>query len=102
MTLTHGSGLRTVLETACAEAGFTPTIRAETDDLALLADFARHGLGVALLPRSAAQHAQQPLATATLEPALTRRTALAWNRRRTSVAGQAFLAFVQRQGSRPA
>src|SRR5215468_12917 len=97
MTLTQGSGLRTVLETACAQAGFTPMIRAETDDLTLLADFARHGLGVALLPQSAAQHAQQPLTTATLEPTLTRRTALAWNRRRTSVAGQAFLAFIQQQ-----
>jgi len=102
MTLTRGSGLRTVLETACAEAGFTPMIRAETDDLTVLADFARHGLGVALLPQSAAQHAQQPLATAMLEPTLTRRTALAWNRRRTNVAGQAFLAFMQRQGPGPA
>ena len=102
MTLTHGSGgLRTVLETACEQAGFTPMIRAETDDLTLLAGFARHGLGVALLPQSAAQRAQQPLATATLEPTLTRRTALAWNRRRTSAAGQAFLAFMQRQGPSP-
>ena len=101
MTLTGGSGLRTVLEAACAQAGFTPQIRFETDDLTLLADLARHGLGVALLPLSAAQRSPQPLATVALEPNLDRHIALAWNRRRTTMPGQAFLAFMQRQRPSP-
>src|SRR2546421_1800510 len=45
VTLTPGTGLRAVLDNACAEAGFTPQIRTETNDLSVLADLAAHGLG---------------------------------------------------------
>lgn len=101
ITLTQGSGLRSVLETACAHEGFTPQIRTETDDVALLADLARHGLGVALIPRSSAQRAQQPLVTLALRrPRLTRRIVVAWHRHRGTAPGRAFLAFAQDRGGR--
>jgi DNA-binding transcriptional LysR family regulator len=94
ITLTSGSGLRAVVEAACARAGFTPQIRAETDDVALLADLARHGLGVALIPQSSAERAQQPLVTVALRrPTLTRRIVIAWHRHRTTAPGDAFLTF---------
>jgi DNA-binding transcriptional LysR family regulator len=92
LTLTPGTGLRTALENACADAGFTPGIDAETDDLAVLADLAAHGLGVAVLPRSAAGRASRDLVVVPLrEPAPHRPMALVWHRHRVSAPGRAFL-----------
>src|SRR5262245_39616572 len=43
ITLTRGSGLRAVLEAACRQAGFTPRITAETDELGHLVALAAEG-----------------------------------------------------------
>jgi DNA-binding transcriptional LysR family regulator len=95
ITLTHGTGLRTVLETACRDAGFTPRITAETSELGSLVALASEGIGVAILPRSALDGAD--VATVRLSrPRLQRRTALAWNPAATSPAGRAFLALADR------
>lgn len=92
VTLTPGTGLRAVLENACAEAGFTPRIQVETDDLNTLADLAADGLGVALIPRSAVERARLDVAILTLRrPVLHRRMALIWHRQRLSAPGRAFL-----------
>ncbi|MEV4113717.1 LysR substrate-binding domain-containing protein [Nonomuraea sp. NPDC049695] len=96
VTLTHGSGLRNLLDTACARAGFAPRIRAETDDVALLADLVHHGLGIALLPSSVAERSARQLTTVALRsPALQRRIALAWHRHRSTAPGRAFLEFAE-------
>lgn len=90
ITLIHGSGLRTVLDNACRDAGFTPQIIAETSELGSLVELAAEGLGVAVLPRSAIGDAD----LAVLEisrPRLRRRTALAWNQASTPPAARAFL-----------
>jgi DNA-binding transcriptional LysR family regulator len=92
ITLTHGTGLRTVLETACRDAGFTPRITAETSELGSLVELAAEGLGVALLPRSALDGADVAIVRLS-RPRLQRRTALAWNPATTSPAGRAFLAL---------
>lgn len=98
VTLTQGTGLRAALETACAEAGFTPQIQAETDDLTVLADLVAHGLGVALLPRSAAERALPHLVILPLpNPTRYRPMVLIWHRHRTSVPGRAFLNQAQAQ-----
>jgi DNA-binding transcriptional LysR family regulator len=101
ITLVRGSGLRTVLENACRDAGFVPWITAETGDLASLVELAAEGLGVAVLPRSATDGRD----VAVLEisrPRLRRRTALAWNETAVSPAGRAFLAVAnERFGSPP-
>jgi DNA-binding transcriptional LysR family regulator len=95
LTLTHGRGLRTVLEAACAEAGFAPRIHAETDDLVVLADLVGHGFGVALIPRSAAERALQPLVMLPLrKPRLRREMVLVWHRHQLSAPAQAFLTSI--------
>jgi DNA-binding transcriptional LysR family regulator len=92
LALPRGSGLRAVLESACAQAGFTPKVVAETGELGSLARLAAQGLGVAILPRSAAERVGVSVLRIT-RPRLRRRTALAWHRGGTSPAGRAFLAL---------
>jgi DNA-binding transcriptional LysR family regulator len=92
ITLTRGTGLRTVLETACRDAGFTPRIAAETSELGSLVELAAEGLGVAILPRSALDGGDVAIVRLS-RPRLQRRTALAWNPATTSPAGRAFLAL---------
>lgn len=92
LTLTRGSGLRAVLENASDQAGFVPRIVAETGELGSLARLAAQGLGVAILPRSAAERDGVSILRLT-RPRLQRRTALAWHRGGASPAGRAFLAL---------
>jgi DNA-binding transcriptional LysR family regulator len=96
ITLTPGSGLRTLLEKACRDAGYVPRIAAETGDLRSLVDLAAEGLGVAILPRSAADGANLAVVEIT-PPRLERRTALAWKEPGTSPAGRAFLELAERR-----
>jgi DNA-binding transcriptional LysR family regulator len=97
VTLTRGSGLRTVLENACRRAGFTPRIAAETSELGSLVQLAAGGLGVALLPRSAVAADDPRVETLALtRPRLQRRTALAWNDTTISPAGRGFLTIADR------
>jgi DNA-binding transcriptional LysR family regulator len=96
ITLVRGSGLRTVLENACRDAGFVPRITAEAGELGSLVELAVEGLGIAVLPSSAADGADLGVLKIT-RPRLQRRTALAWNEAVTSPAGQAFLALANRR-----
>jgi DNA-binding transcriptional LysR family regulator len=96
ITLVRGSGLRTLLESASREAGFSPHITAETGDLGSLVELAAEGLGVAVLPRSAVQGADVAILKIT-RPTLLRRAALAWNEATSSPAGRAFLALAGRR-----
>jgi DNA-binding transcriptional LysR family regulator len=100
ITLVRGSGLRTVLENACREAGFVPRITAEASDLGSLVELALEGLGVAILPSSAARGADLATLKVT-RPRLQRQTALAWNATITSPAGRAFLALANRRFDSP-
>jgi DNA-binding transcriptional LysR family regulator len=94
ITLVPGSGLRAVLEQACRTAGFSPRITAETGELPSLVELVAAGLGVALLPQSAATDAVHVLRVT--RPGLERRTALAWNTAAGSPAARAFLAIAER------
>jgi DNA-binding transcriptional LysR family regulator len=98
ITLVRGSGLRTVLENACRDAGFTPAITAEAGELPSLLELTVEGLGVAIVPRSAADEADVAVVRIT-RPHLQRRTALAWNEATTSPAGRAFLTLAKRHFS---
>jgi DNA-binding transcriptional LysR family regulator len=100
ITLVRGSGLRTVLENACRDAGFVPWITAETGDLASLVELAAEGLGVAVLPRSATDGSDVAVLKIS-RPPLRRRTALAWNETATSPAGRAFLAVANARFGSP-
>ena len=96
ITLVRGSGLRTVLENACRQAGVVPQISAEAGDLTSLVQLAAEGIGVAVLPRSATDGADVAVVKIS-RPSMRRRTALAWNEAATSPAGQAFLEFANRR-----
>jgi DNA-binding transcriptional LysR family regulator len=100
ITLVRGSGLRTVLENACRDAGFVPRITAEAGELGSLVELAAEGLGLAVVPRSAADAADLAVLKIT-RPRLQRRTALAWNEAVTSPAGRAFLARADRRFDSP-
>lgn len=90
--LTHGQGLRAVVEAATAAEGFTLDVRAETDDLLTLTDFVADGFGAALLPASVAARSRKPLVAIRLDrPRLNRTQVLIWHRRRISAAATAFL-----------
>jgi DNA-binding transcriptional LysR family regulator len=90
ITLVRGSGLRTLLENALRDAGFTPRITAETGELASLVELAAEGISLAVLPRSAVEGADLAVVRIT-RPRLQRRTALAWNEASLSPAGRVFL-----------
>jgi DNA-binding transcriptional LysR family regulator len=96
VTLTPGTGLRTVLEAGCAEAGFDPRIAIAANDLGVLPDLVAHGLGVALLPITTARHAGPRVAVLQLRrPRLARRTELVWRRRSQTLPTRALLAMVR-------
>jgi DNA-binding transcriptional LysR family regulator len=89
ISLPPGTGLRTRLETACGAAGLRPRIAFEATNPLELADMARHGLGVAILPRSMARN-QGRLHALRLVPTLRGQLAWAWRRDATSPAAQRF------------
>src|SRR5262249_51646271 len=100
ITLVRGSGLRTVLENACRDAGFVPIITSEASDLGSVVELAAEGLGAAVLPRSATEGADLAVLEIT-RPRLRRLTALAWNEAVTSPAGRAFLELANSRFGEP-
>ncbi|MFG2087550.1 MULTISPECIES: LysR family transcriptional regulator [unclassified Spirillospora] len=79
VSLPKGTGLRAVLDEACADAGLSPRIAFEAGEPPVLAQLAAHGLGVAVLPESAARDLPGDLhAMPIVRPRLTGRIALAW------------------------
>ena len=101
VTLTRGSALRRHIEQACDAAGFTAHIALETTDTRLLCELVGNGLGVAIVPRSIADHGighGTPLAIVDIAPPITQRyTALAWRTdRQQPPAAQAFLTTARR------
>ncbi|MFD9367822.1 LysR family transcriptional regulator [Streptomyces sp. NPDC060020] len=87
ISLPRGTGLRGVLERACAEAGFAPRVEFEAAAPAVLVRLAARGLGVAVVPSGAESGAESGAgsraggalcALRITEPALNGRVALAW------------------------
>ncbi len=78
--LTRGTGIRGVLERACAAAGFTPRIEFEAAAPPLLTRLASGGLGIAIVPDlPPAQAAAAGVRTVEIiDPELHGRLALAW------------------------
>jgi DNA-binding transcriptional LysR family regulator len=69
--LPEGSGQRTMVESAARAAGFTPRVIAESGQLGLLTELAAHGVGAALVPRSAARESPGLAVIRISRPALT-------------------------------
>ncbi|MET9491384.1 LysR family transcriptional regulator [Nocardia sp. NPDC006630] len=82
--LPPGSGIRSVLETACAAAGLTPDVAFEAAAPPLLIRLARHGLGVAIVPPLAGADATElGVRMLDIDPPMTGRLVLGWNNERT-------------------
>ncbi|QXJ22510.1 LysR family transcriptional regulator [Actinomadura graeca] len=79
VSLPKGTGLRAVLDEACADAGLRPRIAFEAAEPPVLAQLAAQGLGVAILPESAARaYADELHLMPIVRPRLRGRIALAW------------------------
>jgi DNA-binding transcriptional LysR family regulator len=77
--LPRGTGIRSLVDDACAALGVRPRIAFEASDLQMLADLASRGLGVAIVPSSLAAANPTTLRALTVtRPALRGRVALAW------------------------
>ena len=93
ITLPEGTGVRSQIDAALGAAELSPRIAFEAGDPRLLAQLASEGLGVALLPASAADVERRAIRRLTLTGAqLEGRIALAWRADRpSSPATKAFL-----------
>lgn len=84
--LRGGYALRRTVERMCEEAGFTPTIGFEGDDLATITGFVAAGLGVAVVPRGrleAAARAATPVHQLSIvDVPAAREIGLAWSTER--------------------
>ena len=87
ISLPVGTGLRSRLDAACATAGLHPRIAFEATSPVELAELARHGLGVAILPQSMARN-RADLHPMRLVPELRGRLVWAWRRQMTSPAAR--------------
>jgi DNA-binding transcriptional LysR family regulator len=95
VALTRASRLRTVLETACGQAGFVPRIVAETSDLDVMVQLVAEGIGVTLLPRSGSEEAGDVATIAVTHPKIDRRIVLVWRPGATSPAARAFITLAR-------
>jgi DNA-binding transcriptional LysR family regulator len=77
VSLPPGTGVRAALDAACASAGFRPRIVLEASALPMVAHLAGLGLGVAILPASAAAGPLHVLPIS--DPQVRSRLELAWN-----------------------
>ena len=79
ISLPRGTGIRAMLDNACARLGLTPRIVFEASDLQMQAELASRGLGIAIVPTSTADANREALHPLTItRPSLRGRVALAW------------------------
>jgi DNA-binding transcriptional LysR family regulator len=77
--LPPGTGVRALVDEACARAGFGPRVSLEASNLGIVAELAARGLGVAIVPASVAAAGPPGLRTLPIEgPELRGRVAIAW------------------------
>jgi DNA-binding transcriptional LysR family regulator len=77
--LPRGTGLRSALDDACAAARLTPQVAFEAGDPKILAELARRGLGVAILPEQSIETAAGSLhGIEIVRPRLRGRIELVW------------------------
>jgi DNA-binding transcriptional LysR family regulator len=97
ITLPQGTGLRTVIDRACASAGVQPRVAFEASDPHVLAQLAGRGLGVAIVTEPAARAYRGQLhALAITRPRMRGRLALAWRAEGpTSPAARSFISHAR-------
>ena len=94
ITTTHDAGLRTIVDQLCQQAGFSPHVAFEGNDVETLRGLVSAGLGVALLPARPGAPPTPPL-LAVADSGAERSIGLAWHRdRHRSPAVAAFADFI--------
>lgn len=93
ITLPRGSGVRSIVESACAEVGVRPNVCFEAGNPQIVAQLAAGGLGVAIVPGSVVVD-DVALHAIPIEPQLAGRIVLAW--RADGYRSPASVAFVER------
>ncbi|MFD8385307.1 LysR family transcriptional regulator [Streptomyces sp. NPDC059679] len=78
IALPRGAGIRSLLDEACAAAGFTPHIAFEAGTPAVLAELAARGLGIAIVPSGVVRRREDLCALTITRPALRGALAFAW------------------------
>ncbi|MEV5505341.1 LysR family transcriptional regulator [Streptomyces orinoci] len=78
MCLPRGTGLRTIVDRACAVAGVRPKVAFEAGDPNTLAQLTGRGLGIAVLPESLVRYYAAELTAVNTRPVLRGSLALAW------------------------
>ncbi|MES4906533.1 MULTISPECIES: LysR family transcriptional regulator [unclassified Streptomyces] len=78
ISLPRGAGIRSLLDEACAAAGFTPRIAFEAGTPAVLAELAARGLGIAIVPSGVVVRRADLCALTITRPALRGALAFAW------------------------
>lgn len=99
--LPEGSGQRTMVEAAAHAAGFTPRIIAESGQLGMLTGLAARGVGVAVVPESAARPGPELAVVSISRPVLRHRLALTWRESTLAPAARAFLNLAIGRASAP-
>jgi DNA-binding transcriptional LysR family regulator len=97
ISLPPGTGIRSLLDDACAAAGFSPHIAFEASTPGVLEQLAARGLGIAIVPASVAQAREDLHPLAITRPALRGCLAFAWRTEGPiSPAARALVAKAQR------
>jgi LysR family transcriptional regulator, transcription activator of glutamate synthase operon len=92
----HNAATRRVVDAALAEAGVTPQMAFETNDLSMMRAVVGRGLGVAVLPETVAEWGGPGLVWRPLAPDLWRSVAFVWRRNRHQPPpAAAFIEFVE-------
>lgn len=79
--LPRRTGVRSALDSACASLGIEPRVGLEASALVMVAELARNGLGVAVVPESTVGIAGEQLQTSLIsEPEIRSRLELVWKR----------------------
>jgi DNA-binding transcriptional LysR family regulator len=101
--LPRGTGVRTIIEESCAAAGFQPHVAFEASIPPVVAQLAARGLGVGLMPASAAVSRPDELhSLAVTRPSMRGRIVLAWPADGpTSPAARALVAYARRYLATP-
>jgi DNA-binding transcriptional LysR family regulator len=79
VSLPRGTGIRAALDAACAAAGFEPQIALEASALPMVAQLGGIGLGVAILPASAAHAHESVRHVLKIRPRVSSRLELVWD-----------------------
>ncbi|GAA0490585.1 LysR substrate-binding domain-containing protein [Streptomyces sp. NPDC046215] len=78
ISLPRGTGIRSILDRACAAAGFAPHAAFEAGSPVALAELAARGLGIAVIPEGLARSRPDLHTLAIVEPVLRGGLAFAW------------------------